>query len=86
METINYDLIDETPRPRIKRFEPKCRYDFCKVMSAINGQPIGAILSRTKHWPDDWFIQVQSLCKEKDKVSQAKIVNMWLRDTKLKEI
>lgn len=47
---MDYDLIDETPRPRIKRFDPKSRYDYCKLMASITGKPVGAFLNWTKAW------------------------------------
>lgn len=80
------DYIEDSEPKQIKRFEPVTKYDFCQVFASITGRPIGLFLRATKHYPLDWFFMIQSLCKEKDRVIQAKIINAFIRDAKLKEV
>jgi len=76
--------MDLETKPRRQTFDPKSKYDFCLAFSKITGRPLGLFLSSTKAWPITWFFQVQSECKEKDKTTQAKIINMWVREGRIK--
>ena len=76
----------EEPKPRKQVFEPRNAYDFCKVFASITGRPIGLFLKDTKHWPLNWFIEVQSLCKEKPRDKQASTVNWYVKNARTKEI
>ena len=82
------DLEDQPVRQRKPVFEPRTVYDFCKIFSSVTGLPIGKFLKDTKDWPITWFLEVQSLCKEKDKAKQASTINWYVKKYKesLKEV
>ena len=78
--------LEEEPVRQIKRaFEPKNPYEFCKVFSSITGREIGIFLKDTKGWPITWFLEVQSLCKGKDRAKQASTVNWYVKSARTKE-
>ena len=76
----------EEPKPRKKVFEPRCRYDYQKIMAGITKKNIGQIFKETEGWPMDFFYTIQSYCKEKKtEVDKAKFINWFIKDAKLKE-
>lgn len=83
---LNYELIDETPRPRRKTADPITKYDFCKIFSSITNRPLGLFLKETKAWPMDWLYSIQSECKEKPREKQAIYINWFIKQAKSKEI
>ena len=85
LQIDDLDLEDQPVRQRKPVFEPKNPYDFCKVFASITGRPIGIFLKETKHWPITWFIEVQSLCKGKDRSKQASTVNWYVKNARAKE-
>lgn len=86
MEIDDLDLQYTTPKPIYRKPEPVTIGDYRKIMSAVTGRPMKLICILTSHWQQDWYIQMSSLCKGKDKTTQAKIINAWLRDCRLKAI
>ena len=77
------ELEEPTPRRRIA--EPRNSYEFCDMFSRITRRPIGVFLSATKGWPHSWFIEIQSLCREKTREQQAKTINWYVKSAKAKE-
>ncbi len=80
------------PKQRKKTLEPVTRYDFCQVIGKIIGQPTLAILKRTKHYPMDWFYQLQAEVKNiksnpsiKDPLAVVKYVSWFLRESKARD-
>lgn len=65
-----------------KKFEPKNRYDYQKIMAGIINKPIGFIFKTTEGWPNNWFIDIQSNCKEKTKEQQAKFIWWFIKKSK----
>lgn len=82
---MNYleEQFDE-PAPRKRVGDPKNAYEYCKMFSIITKRPIGVFLAGTKGWPFSWFIEVQSLCKEKTREQQAKTINWYVREATAK--
>lgn len=78
------DDLNSTRASR-KKAEPCTPYEFCKVFSQITGRPLGLFLRATKHWPMDWFFQVQSECKDKPINKQAICINWFVKKGKLCE-
>ena len=76
----------EELKPRRKVLEPRTIGDYRKIMQAVTGREMKVICILTAHWKPEWYIEMASYCKEKDKTTQAKIINSWLRDARLKEI
>ena len=86
LNILEEDETLESVRRRPKVFEPKSIGDYRKIMQPITGRPMKLICIKTSFWPPDWYIQMASDCKEKDKVTQAKIINWWLKKTNLTQI
>lgn len=83
MNDLDYD---SEPKQVKRRPEPRSVYDFCKIFSSVTGLPVGKFLKDTRGWPITWFIEVQSLCKEKGREQQAKIINWYVKSARTKEI
>lgn len=79
--------LEDLPVKQIKRkFEPITKYDYCKMFASITERPIGLFLKETKHYPMTWIYEIQSLCKEKTREQQAKIINWYIREARTKPL
>ena len=89
---MNLQILEEDEslqylKKRPKTPELKTRYDYVKVIASIVKRPIPQMLKLTKHFPDDWFIQIASEAKQlKTEESKAKYIWWFINQSKLKEI
>ena len=75
----------EEPKPRKPSLDPKCRYDYQKIMAGITKKTLGQIFKETEGWPMDFFYTIQSYCKEKKtEVDKAKFINWFIKEAKAK--
>lgn len=80
-------MIDDLEEPkRIRRADPVTKYDYCKIFAGITKRPIGLFLKETKHYPMEWMYEIASLCKEKTREQQAKIINWYVREARAKPL
>ena len=85
MQLDDIDLEDQPVRQRKPVFEPRTRYDFIKVISSIVKRPIPQMLSLTKHFPDSWFPQIASECKQlKTEEAKAKFIWWFIKESRAK--
>ena len=71
----------------MKRFEPKTRKDYLKVMESVTKRKGKTLAILTAHWPMTWFYEVASECKlKKTEVSKAKFINYFIKSARTKEI
>ena len=77
--------MDEEVKQIKRKFEPRTRYDFVKIIASIVQRPIPQMLSLTKHIKDEWFFGIQSECKGKTREQQAKYIWWFLKESKPKE-
>ena len=77
--------MDEEVKQIKRKFEPRTRYDFCKVMASITKRPLGLFLKETQAWPMDWMYSIQSECKlKKTEVDKAKYINWFIKESRAK--
>ena len=85
MQLDDLDLQHIEPKRR-KIFEPRTRFDYVKIISSIVKRPIPQMLSLTKHFPDQWFMDIASECKQlKSEEAKAKYIWWFIKESKPKE-
>ena len=85
MEQLLFEDDFEEPKKRKPSLDPKCKYDYCKIMSSITKRPIGFFLKETQFWPMDWIYSIASECKlKKTEVDKAKYINWFLKESRPK--
>lgn len=83
---MNLNLLQEEEsleyiKKRKPSLDPKCRFDYQKIMATITKKPLGRIFKETEGWPMDFFYTIQSYCKEKKtEEAKAKFVNWFIKN------
>ena len=79
-EIINQLEEDDEPISKArypKRLEPTTKYDYCEKFARIIDKPIGYVLNKTKGWPLDWLIHLDS--DQKADQNPAMRIGWWLK-------